>query len=196
MKGHAGMVKNRKTCRRYNEPGHAHALTFTCFHGQAFLSKDRSRLWTIDAIDKAREKHRFHLWAYVIMPEHVHLLIWPTTPGYSISAILKSIKQSVARSAITYVQQYAPDFLHRMEDRQPNGSVTHRFWQRDGGYDRNLTEPTTIWSTIDYIHANPVRRGLCLRPDEWEWSSAREWQQAGAGHVRLNRDSVPRTKSG
>jgi len=151
-------------------------------------------LWTIAAIDKARNQYQFHLWAYVLMPEHVHLLIRPTTPGYDISAILKSIKQSVARSALAYVQKHSPDFLRRMEDRQPNGSITHRFWQRGGGYDRNLTEPATIWLTIDYIHANPVRRGLCQRPGDWEWPSAREWQQPRAGLLRLDRDSVPRAE--
>jgi hypothetical protein len=42
-----------------------------------------------------------------------------------------------------------------MEDRQPGGLVHHRFWQRGGGYDRNLTEPRTIWAEIANIHANP-----------------------------------------
>ena len=89
-------VDHRKTCHRYNDPGHAHALTFSCFHRQRFLSGDRSRQWFIDAVDRARVKHHFHVWAYVTMPEHVHLLIWPTIPDYNISEILNSIKQSVS----------------------------------------------------------------------------------------------------
>lgn len=72
-----------KTCRRFDEPGDAHALTFTCFKGQPFLAKDRSRQWMIDSIERARQKHQFDLWAYVIMLEHVHLVIRPKEDHYS-----------------------------------------------------------------------------------------------------------------
>ncbi|NLX99777.1 MAG: hypothetical protein GXY83_27080 [Rhodopirellula sp.] len=48
----------------------------------------------------AREKHGFDLWAWVVMPEHVHLLIYPKLPGYRIDKILASIKRPVARNAI------------------------------------------------------------------------------------------------
>src|SRR6266700_5366021 len=92
-------MPHRKTCKRYNDPGHAHALTFSCFRRQAFLSKPRSCIWLIDSIDRAREKLRFHVWAYVIMPEHAHLLIWPTEQEYDVSKILKCIKLSITRKA-------------------------------------------------------------------------------------------------
>jgi len=54
----------------------------------------------IEAIDKERIEHQFHLWAYGVMPEHVRLLICPTQDDYSLSAILKSMKQFVLRKAI------------------------------------------------------------------------------------------------
>ncbi len=81
----------RKTCKRYNLPGHAHFLTFSCFGRRPFLSRDRSRGWMIDAIALARERHGFDLWAWVIMPEHVHLLIFPRRETYEISAILTTM---------------------------------------------------------------------------------------------------------
>src|SRR3954462_2786625 len=154
-------MNHRKTCHRYNDPVHAHALTFSCFHRQPFLSKDRSRGWFIDAVDRARITHHFHVWAYVIMTEHVHLLLWPTLPDYDISEILNSIKQSVSKRALLFVRRETPAFLVRMEDHQPNGSLHYRFWQRGGGYDRNVVEPATVHQQIEYIHNNPVRRGLC-----------------------------------
>jgi len=138
-------MPHRKTCKRYNTPGDAHALTFSCFRRQPFLSKDGSRRWLMEAIDRARVKLRFHVWAYVIMPEHAHLLLWPTQPEYDISEILKSIKQSVAKRAVIFVRREAPQFLVRMEDRQPSGEVHYRFWQRGGGYDRNVFEPMTVF---------------------------------------------------
>jgi putative transposase len=186
----------RKTCERWNESGHAHFLTFSCFQRRPFLSKDRSREWLVNAIEQARSKHRFHLWAYVIMPEHVHLLIWPTLPNYSISSLLKTIKQSVSFKALDFVNKEAPGFLAQMRDAQPDGAVTHRFWQRGGGYDRNITEPKTIWSTMEYIHANPVRRELCRYAAEWPWSSFQEWERPGAGPLKIDRESMPRTEAG
>ncbi|MFG0334106.1 MAG: transposase [Maioricimonas sp. JB049] len=136
------------------------------------------------------------MWAYVIMPNHVHILLWPTTHDYSISIILSTIKQSVARRAIPFVKKHAPDFLERMEDRQSSGRSSYRFWQRGGGYDRNITEPRAVWATMKYIHANPVRRGLCHRPIEWPWSSAIEWESPGNGLLSIDRETVPRTEIG
>ena len=156
-----------KTCCRFNEPWEAHALTFSCFKRRPFLNKDRSRFWFRDALCAARETHAFDIWAYVIMPEHAHLLIFPRREKYSISDILQDIKRPVARQALKFVRQNAPSFLNMMRDEQPNGKVAHRFWQRGGGYDRNLVKPETVHSTIEYIHNNPVRRELARAPEDW-----------------------------
>jgi putative transposase len=130
------------------------------------------------------------------MPEHVHLLIWPMHTVYSVSPFLNSIKQSVAKQALIFVERHAPLFLQQMADVQPDGTVHHRFWQRGPGHDRNLTEPAVIWAEIDYIHANPVRRGLCVRPTDWKWSSAVEYEFPGQGLLPIDRSSLPRTKQG
>ena len=71
-----------KTCKRFDIPGHAHELTFTCFHGLPLLSRDRARQWLVDAIGRARDRHEFDIWAYVIMPEHVHLLVFHLGKSY------------------------------------------------------------------------------------------------------------------
>ena len=153
-------------------------------------------MWFVRSLEIARERHDFDLWAYCVMPEHVHILIYPRQVPYSISGILKTIKQFVSVVALKYVKLLAPEALPQFEDRQPNGSIAHRFWQRGGGYDRNLTEPKTVWAEIAYIHANPVRRCLCERPIDWPWSSAREYEFPGTGLLRLNLDSLPRTDRG
>ena len=135
----------RKRCRRYNEPGHAHALTFSCFRRQPFLARDRSRQWLVDALARGCRQHAMHLWAWVIMPEHAHVLVWPTRREYDISRFLQSMKTSVTRTALAFVRRHAPDFLARMRDAQPNGEVHFRFWQRGGGHDRNVFESVTIF---------------------------------------------------
>lgn len=181
---------HRKQCRHYNEPGRAHALTFSCFRRQPFLSRQRSCGWMIEVLERTRQRHPVHWWCYVIMSEHVHLLFWPTALEYDVSAILNTIKQSVAKRALLYVRRHAPEFLDRMPDVQPNGKSAFGFWPRGSGYDRNLWEPAESWEKIDYFHANPVRRGLCACPDEWPWTSAKEYLNRGAGLLPIDWDSL------
>jgi putative transposase len=73
--------------------------------------------------------------------------------------------------------------------RQPNGEVHYRFWQRGGGYDRNVIESATVHQMIEYIHANPVRRGLVEQATDWLWSSARFY--AGLDQVCIPMDLPP-----
>jgi len=181
-----------KMCRRYNEAGHAHALTFCCYRRQKFLAKEHGCQWLAEAIELARTKHGFDLWAYVFMPEHVHIVLCPRDQPYDVSKMLATIKQSVTRKALALVRKQAPTFLHRMLDEQPNGRKHYRFWQRGGGFDRNLWSDKAIAGEIDYLHANPVRRGLCNRPEEWMWSSAADYSQLRRGPIALNLDSLPR----
>ena len=181
----------RKTCKRQNTPGHAHYLTFSCFQRRPFLNRDRTRGWMVDAIALTRERHQLDLWAWVIMPEHVHLLLHPREADYNISAILSTLKQPVSKRAILFVNQEAPAFAKWMLDRQPNGKETQRFWQRGGGYDHNLWTPAKVWEKIDYMHANPVRRGLVERADDWKWSSYGDYAGTCTGPLPIDRDSLP-----
>jgi putative transposase len=146
----------------------------------------------IESIERARQSLRFDVWAYVIMPEHVHLIVCPREPRYEVSRMLWQIKRPVARQAIHFLKTNAPGWMGRLAKRRPDGSTTFHFWQPGGGYDRNVTEQTTLARMIDYVHLNPVRRGLVDRPELWEWSSAR-WY-AGIRPVRLEMDpTLPRT---
>jgi putative transposase len=125
------------------------------------------------------------------MPEHFHALIWPTEPVYRIDQILKSIKQSVGKRAVLFVKREAPAFLKKIKDRQPNGKTCYRFWQRGGGYDRNLSDSKAIYQQIDYIHNNPVRRGLCERPEDWFLSSVADYAGIRQGPLPLQLESLP-----
>lgn len=190
------MNRKFKKLRRYDEAGHAHSLTFTCFHGRPFLNRDRTRKWFCEAVAKAREKHRFLIWAYVVMPEHVHLLVCPTEREYDTAGFCASVKVAVGRRAVCWVKAHAPEFLPRMTDAQPNGVTNYRFWQRGGGHDRNVTEPRTLLLQINYIHANPIRRGLCERPTAWYWSSAADYAGRTDGPLALDLETLPEMPSG
>ncbi len=182
---------HHKKCKRYDTPGEAHELTFSCYLNQSFLTDDRTRYYLVDAINKAKIKHQFDLWAYVFMLEHVHLLIWPTQNVYSTSEILKSIKQSVSRRAIGYIRKHNPGKLHLMATNQKYGK--YRFWQDGGGYDRNMRTRVALINSVEYIHNNPVRRGLVANPGDWKWSSFLQWEGYQEGLLQINLDSFPQT---
>ena len=98
----------RKRLRRFDEPGHAHYLTFSCFREQRFLKSERACQWLVEAITETRAKRPFDLWAWVFMPEHVHLLLRPRR-GICLSEILSGIKVPVAKRAAGWVRREAPE---------------------------------------------------------------------------------------
>jgi putative transposase len=181
---------HRKKCKRYDIEGDAHHLTFSCFHGQPLFTKERSCLWMLDAFKVGRLQGKFDLWAYVIMPEHVHLVLLPHIE-VKISQILTTLKQSVSKRAILWLQENSPEFLVKLEDIQPNGRRSYRFWQRGGGYDRNLRSVADIYEKNEYIHNNPVRRGLVQHACDWPWSSCRIWETGGEEQIAIDRESLP-----
>jgi putative transposase len=168
-----GQVKGerRKTIQHFNDPGHAHFLTFSCYKQLPLLSSDRTKLWLVQAINESKNKHRFSVFAYVIMPEHVHLIVQPLNQHYDIALILKSIKQSVARKAKHFLQDHNQVWLERLTVRR-GSTRAFRFWQVGPGYDRNIRDEQELIEKIEYIHGNPVRRGLVQTPEAWLWSSA------------------------
>jgi putative transposase len=165
----------RKRKVTYNEPGHSHFLTYSCYHRLPLLSRDRTRRWVVEALTAARRQFDFDLWAYVIMPEHVHLLIHPRSAGYQMSHIQAALKRPVSVQAKDYLLAGGhTDWLRRLTV-SVKGRDVFRFWQVGGGYDENLWNERPIRAVIDYIHANPVRRGLVQSPTDWHWSSARAY---------------------
>jgi len=109
------------------------------------------------------------------MPEHVHLLVYPTVPDYKIDRLLFAIKRPYSFRIKRVLQQSNSPLLERLTIRQRPGVTTFRYWQEGPGYDRNLTEVATVLSSIDHIHANPVRRGLVQAAIDWRWSSVRHY---------------------
>ena len=177
----------RKTRCSWNEPGHAHYLTYSCFRRLPLLTRDRVRHWVIEALEHTRAHLDVALWAYVIMPEHVHVLLHPRTEHYEMRQIFAALKRPVAKAARGWLEQHSEQaWLDKLTVMYPSRRV-FRFWQPGGGYDHNVIKDRTVESVIEYINANPVRRGLVEGPCDWEWSSARFWE--GWTDVALKMDS-------
>ncbi|MGO8752013.1 MAG: REP-associated tyrosine transposase [Thermoguttaceae bacterium] len=170
---------HRKRVRHYNEPGHCHELTFSCYRRMPLLTNDDWREKLSRSIDRAIDAHAFSLVAFVYMPEHIHLLVYPREPSSKVEDLLYAIKRPYS-FRIKWIPVTARSLLlARLTVQERHGKMVFRFWQEGLGYDRNLTSPEAIVSSIDYIHMNPVRRKLANEPVEWRWSSCRFYSAGG-----------------
>jgi putative transposase len=93
--------------------------------------------------------------------------------------LLRAIKRPFSFRAKRHLEASGSPLIATLTVRQRPGVMTFRFWQEGPGYDRNLTRAEPIRTVIDYIHHNPVRRGLCQQAVEWRWSSARYYHTEG-----------------
>jgi len=171
----------------FNIFGHAHFLTFSCFRRQQFLEGEVECGCFVESLKAARQLEHFELWAYVVMPEHVHLLIRPSCPDYQMATVLRRIKEPASRRILAAWRSGDSELLPQTHD-VIRGRHVHRFWQPGGGFDRNLYDPELIRKAIAYIEWNPVRRGLVGEPEEWRWSSAAS--RASSETVPLAIDSI------
>ena len=168
-----------KTVKHYHEPGDLHELTFSCFHQMKLLTNDAWRRSLSQSINEAGEHLRFQLVAFVFMPEHVHLLVFPLAEEPALDAYLAGVKRPVSANAKGDLQQANSPLLRRLTVRERPGKYAFRFWQEGPGYDRNLQTPAAVMGSIEYLHLNPVRRKLVTQARLWKWSSARFYESDG-----------------
>ena len=166
-------MPHRKRVKHFEQERHVHELTFSCSERRPLLSNDTWCSWFCEGLEAACDRHSFLLLAYVLMPEHVHLVVYPVAGGPRIAKLLADVKRPFSRRIKRHLAETKSPALERLTVRERSGAEIFHVWQEGPGYDRNLTEPKAIVSAIEYLHANPVRRGLCRRAIDWPWSSAR-----------------------
>jgi putative transposase len=169
----------RKRVRHFDEPGHCHELTFSCYRRLPLLDFDPRRRLLSAGIDAAVRRLGFTLVAFIYMPEHVHLLVWAKAPTATVADLLFAIKRPVSFRIKQELQDAGDPLLQELTIRERPGKMSFRFWQEGGGYDRNLVSPDTVRASAEYLHNNPVRRKLCASPGDWKWSSGHHYHRLG-----------------
>ena len=153
--------------KRFYGKGHLHFLTFSCYGRLPFLKTDFSKSLFVNELVRVRTEYAFRLVGFVVMPEHVHLLISEPKKG-TVSTVMQMLKQRVSRKmrklGVAGRGKEAPAFWHE------------RF------YDFNVYNEKKIQEKLNYMHANPVMRGLVEHPSEWPWSS---WSSVVKGEKGL-----------
>jgi REP element-mobilizing transposase RayT len=151
-----GSLPSKNAPARYSTPGRAFVgvdrALHRAAHGPVWLNDPRiARIVAEAIVDGELVKRFYELDAWVIMPNHVHLLILPLVPT---PKIMRWLKGSTAR--------LANRLLHR---------TGHAFWQ-DESYDHWARNQVELGRIARYIEENPVNAGLVASMDLWPWSSA------------------------
>jgi len=159
--------------KHFDHDGRARFVTFCTHRKIPLLTNNRFRKVIVETLQELREEERFRLLGYVIMPEHVHLVIVPhidSEIGYIIGEIKRRSAIRIHEILITENSTLLPR-LTIVRNRVERFAV----WQRRC-YDHNCRTDEKIWEKVNYCHMNPVKRGLVASPDRWEWSSYKWYQ--------------------
>ena len=154
---------------RYQQTGGFHFLTWSCYHRRPYLATVAAMELFEDALERVRLRYQFVVAGYVVMPEHVHLLV--NEPRRALlSKAIQAIKLSVSM---------------RSQERP--------FWQAHYD-DFNISSHEKFVEKLRYIHRNPVRRGLSANPEDWKWSSFRHYQTGLRGTVEVESEWTARER--
>jgi putative transposase len=149
--------------KRLQQARDVHFLTFSCYHRKAKFNDRRAFSMFLAALERVRAAYGLCIYGYVIMPEHVHLLLNEPERD-ALAKAMQSLKQGVARQLA-------------LRAGEP-------FWQARY-YDFNVWSERKFVEKLRYIHRNPVKRGLVERPEDWEWSSFRHYACGEVGTVEI-----------
>lgn len=171
-------VPNR--LRRFYGAGYLHFITFSCYQRRSLLNTNSRRDLFLKILEQVRRRYRFTVVGYVVMPEHVLLLIGEPERANP-SVVLQVLKQRFARRLLRRLHLKRNAAQTRLWEAE---SDTH-VWQRRF-YDFVVWTERKRIEKLRYMHRNPVKRGLVLEPQEWKWSSYRHYAFGERGLVLVN----------
>ncbi len=144
--------------KRFHHSGQSHFVTFTCYRRHPHLKAPEACAAFVAALERARVRHQFRVYGFVVMPERVHLLISEPERG-TVATAIQSLKVSSS--------------MRTAEDRAC-GERRSPLWQKRY-YDRNIRDYDEFVEKLRYIHRNPVNRELAANAEDWKWSSFRHY---------------------
>jgi putative transposase len=170
--------------KRFHGGRDLHFLTFSCYQRRPLLSP-RLRDLFLETLERARRRYRLVVVGYVVMPEHVHLLVTEPQRG-NISTVVQALKLGFVRRLAGSVVPTSRNIGETwgIPSLGTNDTTKH-FWQARF-YDFNVWNEKKRIEKLRYIHRNPVKRGLVASPEHWPWSSFRWYLSGEEGPVKIN----------
>jgi len=153
--------------RHYDNLGTARFVTFSCYHRYQLLTDSEDIRILLAWLDRVCVEREIRVLGYVIMLEHVHLVLHPPDES-QVGRVVGEIKSRSARDILGRWKQRADRRLRKLL--KPGSSSGYQFWQLRC-YDHNCRTPETVLEKIEYCHKNPVNRDLASSMEGWRWSS-------------------------
>ena len=168
---------------RYYGAGYLHFITTSCYQRLPLLGKPRNRDLLLEVLERVRRRYGFVVVGYVIMPEHIHLLVGEPERGNP-SKVMQAIKQGFARRLLRKLRAASNPGQSRLWNTALDGG---HVWQARF-YDFVVFTEKKRVEKLRYMHRNPVRRGLVLEPQQWSWSSYRRYADGERGVVMVDEE--------
>jgi putative transposase len=172
--------------KRYYGDDDLHFITFSCYRRQPLLASAAHRDLLLRVLEQVRRRYQCVVLGYVIMPEHVHLLI-SEPQKQNPSTVVQAIKLGFARRVLSQLRRRNPRQANLVEH------APQHIWQ-PRFYDFNIWTDRKRIEKLQYMHRNPVKRGLVECPEMWIWSSYRSYAFGERGPVHLNDWGIPQLK--
>ena len=154
--------------RHFDHLNTARFVTFSCYRRFRLLTPPAVIQVLIDELAVVRGRYGLRLYGYVVMPEHVHLVLWlPDTT--KLGSVIGELKSKSARRILPLLLDTHGRCIDRLRANRA-GESRRVFWQIRC-YDHNCRSPETVREKIEYCHKNPVTRELVKSPGEWKLSS-------------------------
>lgn len=154
--------------RIYDSELYAHFVTFSCFQRRRLLDHDRAKRIVLGVLHSQLAKQKARCIGFVIMPDHVHAVVWFPQPQ-QLGTFMKQWKQRSSYSLKQIQSSVLPLYDAKIRQDDP-------FWQRKY-YAFHLYNREKLEEKLTYMHLNPVRAGFVTRSVDWRWSSARWYEQ-------------------
>jgi putative transposase len=168
--------------QRHYGKGHLHFMTFSCYRRLPLLGTSSARDLFVQELAKVRAECSFLLIGYVVMPNHVHLLLSESSQATP-STVLQMLKQRVSRKMRKQLKG------HLTAPSCEEGGKLRSFWQ-PRFYDFTVYTHGKLREKLNYMHANPVTQKLVAHPRDWPWSSWSCHEMGEAGLITI--DSLER----
>jgi len=172
-----------KNLKRYYGHKHLHFITCSCYRRLPLLRSTRAKNVFVKILDLVRERYGFALVGYVVMPEHIHLLIGEPQRGTP-STVMQVLKQRVSRQLRRNRRKRVCSAQLKLRFTGSDESLP-QFWQRRF-HDFNVWSHRKKVEKLNYMHTNPVKRRLVSHPNHWPWSSYSFYENRDAGLIRID----------
>ena len=169
--------------KHYDNLGTARFITFSCAHRWKLLTNPVTISIVLDEINAARRKFDLAVFAYVIMPNHVHLVIYPRSP-VEMGKVIGEIKSLSAKRIFASWREQDNSMLTRL--RSPRKDKSKRAFWLAKCFDHNCRTIETIKEKLVYCHNNPVKAGLVANAGEWKWSSYKWYHGDRSGQLAID----------